>query len=202
MQVAVQASPSTLVADGVSSTSVVAILTTCAGNPTGDEVVEFTASGSANTFSSMSGVTDGDGLLTTTLQSTKAEVKIVTATAGTSSCATDVTFVSGPPNASSSSIELSPTSATAGNSISISVVLEDAYGNPVGNQTLTLSASGTDNVFSSGGTLSGSTMTGETATSGIFTAQLSSCSAQTETIYVAVGAETQPLISVSVTFTP
>ena len=72
----------------------------------------------------------------------------------------------------------------------LTVTVEDAQGNPIAGQSVTLSASGSDNAF---GTISGTTNA-----KGVFTTTLSSTLAQTETITATEGAAHE---TTSVTFT-
>jgi hypothetical protein len=73
------ATPSRADADGISTVRLVLTVTNAAGIPIAGLQVTLTATGTGNVFGMASGVTDAQGVFTTTLASTVAERKIVTA---------------------------------------------------------------------------------------------------------------------------
>jgi hypothetical protein len=97
--------------------------------------------------------------------------------------------VSGPPAAAQSTLTAFPASVRADGTSSalLTLTLRDAAGAPVGGQSVTLSATGTQNVFSP-------SATGSTDGNGIFTASLSSTTAEPKTV-------TGAGVSTNVTFT-
>jgi len=200
--VSITSSASTVVADGTTTASLAVRVTDASGNALDHQSVSLAASGSANTFHlDGGGFTDTSGLLSATLSSTKAEAKVVTATVGTTSNSTAVTFVAGPASTAQSSLIASPASIAIGGTITLFAQLADANGNPIAAQPLTLSADGANNLFSAGGS-SAATASGKTSSSGLFIAQLSSSTPQTETVSLALGSSTSAFLTLPVTFAP
>ncbi len=90
----VAASPVNVQADNVATTTVTVTVKDVGGNPLGAQAVSLAVSGTGNTLGSSSGMTDGAGVFSTTLRSSVAELKTVTATvAGLSPLTTQVTFI-------------------------------------------------------------------------------------------------------------
>ncbi|HCF61895.1 MAG TPA: hypothetical protein DFS52_28350, partial [Myxococcales bacterium] len=142
------------------------------GNPVPGAQVVFAATGTGNTFDPATGTvtTLADGTASVTLASTKAEPKTISVTAGAVPLTTSrsVTFVAGPPTAADSEFTASPTSVLANGQafMNLTVVLRDAYSNPVPSQAVNLKATGSFNVFTPS--------SGSTNTAGTFTATLKS----------------------------
>ena len=185
----VTVSPASVAANGTSTTTITVTLRDAAGAVVAGQPVTVAVSGTANTLdpASGSGTTDVAGKLVVKLASTRAEKKTITATANpgpgqTVLVAKTVTFVAGAVSATLSSVEASPTAVLAdGTSTSaITVTLRDANGNPVANQTVTLTATGTGNTLVQAAPKSN--------TAGVVTATLASTVAESKTITARVGA--------------
>lgn len=138
-QVAVSASPSALVADGVSAGAVVALLRDEHGNVIPNHVVSF-----STTLGQIGGsaTTNDEGKATTTLTSaTQIGAATVTATAGAASGSTTVNFIAGP----AATVSLAPTPGTiladGASTSAINAEVRDAFGNPVANQVVNFSTS-------------------------------------------------------------
>ena len=86
------ASKSTVSPDGTSQTTLTVTVADAFGNPLAGTAVSLSASGSANAFGAIDGVTDANGVFTTTLASTLAQAETVTATEGGVQESTTVTF--------------------------------------------------------------------------------------------------------------
>lgn len=84
--------PVNVLADGTASTTLTLTARDTGGNVLGNQAVTVTASGTGNTLGASTGMTDVGGVFTTTLKSTVPETKTVTATIGTVSLMTTVTF--------------------------------------------------------------------------------------------------------------
>jgi protocatechuate 3,4-dioxygenase beta subunit len=177
----ITASPATLTANGVATTTLTVTVEDAVGNPVANTAVTLSASGSDNAFSPISGTTNAKGVFTAALTSTLAQTETITATEGSAQETTSVTFAAGPPSASTSSITASPDTVTADGvaTTTLTVTVEDAVGNPVANTAVTVSANGSDNVFTP--------VSGTTNAKGVFTAALTSTLAQTETITATEG---------------
>jgi hypothetical protein len=95
--------------------------------------VSFTASGSGAAFAAVSGSTGPNGIFATTVSSTVAQSKVLTATYGTGASANaNVVFVPGPASASTSTVTVAPATQVAdGNYITVSLLLQDAQYNKI-----------------------------------------------------------------------
>ncbi len=82
-----------VVADGVATSTLTLTAKDTGGNVLAGQAVALTVSGSGNTLGATSGTTDSSGVFTTTLSSTVAEAKTVTATVGGASLLTSVNFI-------------------------------------------------------------------------------------------------------------
>ncbi len=209
LSLALTSSLSSVVADGSATTTISATVQDNHGNAVSGQAVSVNINGSANTLTSasgsttsntISGSTNSSGVFSATLSSTRAEAKIVSANAGPLNAATSVTFVPGAASAARSSISISPASLLVGSSASVLVVLSDANGNSVSGQSLALAASGSGNTFSPAGTTS-ATASGQTNAGGIFTATISSATAQSEMVSVTLSGASSALVSAPITFT-
>lgn len=176
------ASSSTVVADATSTTTLTLTVRDSEGNPVSGQAVSLAGSGTSNTFSNASGTTNSSGVFVSTLRSGMAQTETVTATFGSSTLSTPVTFTAGVPNFSASSFAVSTSSLTADgtSTTTLTVTVTDRNGNPVSGQRVTFSASGSANTFSAA--------TGTTGSSGVFTSTLSSTKAQAETVTASLAA--------------
>ncbi|HTR52280.1 MAG TPA: Ig-like domain-containing protein [Kofleriaceae bacterium] len=175
------ASADTATADGTSAITLTATVLR-GSTPVSGQLVALNATGLDDTLSAAAGLSDANGVVSATLASTHAELKIVTATAGDASTSTVVGFVAGAPDAAHSQISASPTSVTAdGTSPAIiSVVVADAHGNVVANQSVSLELTGSANSLSPA--------SGTTDATGSFTAMLRSTHEETKMVYAEIGA--------------
>jgi adhesin/invasin len=185
------ASPTSLTANGTSTTTLTLTVKDAQGNPVASQAVSLASSGSANTFGSSTGATDANGLFTTTLKSTVAETKVVTGTAGAVNETANVTFVAGPASATTTTLTASPTSLTAdGNSTTtLTLTVRDAQGNAISGQSVSLAVDGTSNTLAP--------TSGTTGATGVFTATLRSTKAEGKTVTATVAAFT---VTTGVTF--
>lgn len=119
------------------------------GNILSGVPVEFTATGSGNTFTPASAQTDANGKAVTTLKSSKAEPKKVTATFSDVTKAVNVTFRAGRPVTSGSKLVASKGTATADgtDSVTFTVTLRDALGNVAANEVVDFTVTGSDNTL-------------------------------------------------------
>jgi adhesin/invasin len=87
------AMPVNVVADGTSQTTLTVTLRDLGTNPVPGQAIALSVSGTGNTLGADGGVSDATGAFSTTLSSTVAEMKTVTATAAGVSLQTQVTFI-------------------------------------------------------------------------------------------------------------
>jgi adhesin/invasin len=129
------ASPATLTANGVSTTSITITVKDGSATPVAcaNVPITFVATGSNNTFTTTTGYTNASGVLTTSLASTKAETKTVYSSTGDlGGLSTAVTFTPGAVAPTYSTISAYPAYGLAlGATTTVTVNLKDAYGNPV-----------------------------------------------------------------------
>lgn len=139
----VSAQPSTLTAGA--SSALTATVRDSYGNAIPGVTVTFVASGTGNTITQPSTVTDGAGVAAGSIVSTVAEVKTVTAQAAGVPLATrpTVTFAAGFADSARSTASASPTAIVADGvaTSTITVTLLDAHDNPVVGQPVMLSSS-------------------------------------------------------------
>jgi hypothetical protein len=91
------ASPGSLTADGVSTTTLTVTVEDADGNAVANTAVTLSASGANNTFGAMSGTTNASGVFTTTLASTLAQTETITASENGVQETTSATFTAGAP---------------------------------------------------------------------------------------------------------
>ncbi len=143
----VTADPTSVTADGTSTSTVTVTLRDANGNPVvGDDVTLTQGEGSSSAISDPSGPSAADGTVTFTVSDAVAEDVTYTATdttvpVGINQTA-EVTFTPGPTDAGTSTVTADPTSVTAdGTSTStVTVTLHDANGNPIVGDNVILSA--------------------------------------------------------------
>jgi hypothetical protein len=168
------ASPTSLVADGVATTTLTVTAQDSLGNPVNNAPVTLGANGSANTFSAASGTTSA-GTFTATLSSTKAETKVVTATVNGFMITTPVSFTPGAVDATKSTVVANPTTNVVANgaaSSTITVTAMDANSNVISGAAVSLATPGATATPSSG----------TTDTSGVFSSKLTASSAGAKTV--------------------
>src|ERR1035441_1265247 len=157
-----------------------------------NKTVVLAASGTHNTLSTPA-VTDTNGQTSATIRTTTAELKTITATVSsvTFTQQAAVTFIAPVVSATLSSVTASPTNyitADGTNYTTLTITIVETNGVLLANQTVTLSASGSGNTFSTPAL---------TDTNGQTTATLSSTNGGTKTITASVGSVTitqQPVI--------
>jgi hypothetical protein len=189
---ALAASRATVVASGSDSTTLTATVVDSFGNPVPKTPVAFAISGSGNQLAPTAGITDGDGRVTATLTSTRAEAKTVTVSAGSLQASTVITFVAGPPSASTSTLVASPTTLPADgvSQAKVTLTLADANGNAITAQPVSLAVAGKGAVLAPSG--------GVTDGGGVLVAALSSSGGGTKKVTAAAGSFT---LSTEVKFT-
>ena len=135
---------SPITAGGATSTITVTVLDQFS-NPMNNVAVTVSATGSGNTISAFPN-TDGSGVSTGTLSATGAGPHVVTAAAGgtTLDQKPTVTVNAAAPDATLSTISATPPSILVGGTSTLTVTAKDAFGNPVSNQAVALSTSGTN----------------------------------------------------------
>ena len=187
------ATPGSVTADGVSSTTLTVMVEDASGNAVAGTAVTLSASGGGNTFGTISGVTNAQGVFTTTLASTVAQSETVTAAEGAVQETTSVAFVPGPASLANSSLTVDPVTVTADgvSSETLTLTVKDAQGNPLIGAPVALSASGSTNTLTP--------VSGVTDANGVFVASDTSTVAQVETITATVGSLQE---TASVTFNP
>ena len=170
--------PGTVTADGETTTTLTVTAKDAEGNPIGGATVALTSADTGDHFGTVSGTTNAQGVFTTTLSSTEANAAdTVTALInGTASETASVDFTTGAVSQTTSSLTASPSTVAAdGTSTTLlTVTAEDANGNVIPDATVTLTAAGTGNTFTT-------PITGTTNAEGVFTTTLSSTVAQNDT---------------------
>jgi 6-phosphogluconolactonase (cycloisomerase 2 family) len=179
---------SNVLANNTASSTVTVTVKNSANAGVSGQTVQLFASGSGNTVSP-DVITNGSGVATFTIKSTKAETKTLSATINLAPGSTmlldgqaTVGFVA---DASTISASLSTAQATPATGVladgvsqsAISVQLLDAFGNAVSGQTVSLSSSGSGNVLSSPAI---------TDASGTVVGSIASTVAETKTVTVTV----------------
>ena len=128
------ASPTTIVANGISSSTLTATVTDDKGNPLGAGFAVTWGTTSGTTLSNVANVTDSTGKATATLTGTLASVATVTAGASAGSATANVLLTADIGTPSVASIIATPASIPANDSTTstIEVVLTDAHSNKLG----------------------------------------------------------------------
>lgn len=172
--------PTAVLADGVDSAAITATLKDQFSNIVTGYPVAFTSTGSNNTFTPGGAVnTNAQGVASARLSSTRAESKTVVATVGSLFVMSrPLVFAPGGASQTMSSLTANPTSLPADGTTktTLTVLARDANGNPVPNQLVTFSATGSSNTFSP------SPPALNTSVDGVARVQLSSTVAETKTI--------------------
>ncbi len=188
----VAASPTSFPAGG--NTSITVTVVDGNNNPLSGVVVTLSASGSGNTITQPP-LTNTSGITTGTLGSTSAGSHVVAAVAAgiTLTQQPVVSVTAGPADAGKSTLTALPASITQGTGTStITVIVRDAFGNPVSGSNVALAASGSGNTLAGGGA---------TNTSGVATGALSSTVVESKV--VSATADAVPITqTATVTVTP
>ena len=141
----VSANPGSVVADGVSTSTITVTLKDVNNNPVSGKTVTLTPGGGNSTINPASATTNTSGVATFTV--TDSTVEQITYTAKDTSDSVTVTqtatvnFTVGPVNAGTSTVTANPTTVPADGSTTstITVTLKDASGRAVSGKTVTLS---------------------------------------------------------------
>ena len=175
--------PDSVVADNSTTTTITVTALDQFTNPISgiaDPNIVITVGGTGNTLNTPWSTTNASGQATVTLQSTKAEGKLLTLSTINAVGMTDtdtVTFVAGAPHANST-ISLNPSSVTANDSdtTTITVTALDQFSNPIASiagNLINVTANGTGNTLS---------VFSATNASGISTGTLKSSVAEAKTV--------------------
>jgi hypothetical protein len=176
-----------VVANGVELSTVTVVVRDANGNLVPGQTVAIAASGTGNTLGQPAGPTDASGVATATLASTVAETKTITVTVNPGPAAVvladqpTVAFVASTPDATLSSATANPTVDVVANGAAlatVTVVVRDANGNPIGGLTVALAASGSGNTLGQ--------PSGPTDASGVATGTLASTVAETKALTITV----------------
>lgn len=147
-----------------------------AGQPVSGAAVIISATGSGNTITQPSSLTDANGVATGTLSSTAAGTKTISATAnGIPIAQTATVTVTAVPSAGKSQVTAAPLIIAPGTGTStITVTVKDAGGHPIAGALVALSATGTGNTITQ--------PSAPTNASGVATGTLSSTVAGLKTV--------------------
>ena len=191
------ATPGTLLANGATTATVASTVRDGDGVPIPGVTVTFAATGTGNSWSPTSAVTNANGVATSVLASTVAEAKTLGATAG--GVVVDqtqaVTFTAPAPSAATSSLAASPASvlANGASGTTATATIRDADGVPMSGVTVAFAASGTGNSWSPASVV--------TNASGVATSGLRSTAAGSKTLSVSAAGVAVAQVQ-AVTFTP
>ena len=150
----VMASPTSVVADGSTSSTVTVTLFDGFSHPVSGRTVSLTQGTGNSTITPTSAATNVSGQATFTVKDTKAETVTYTAKDTTDNVAitqtAQVTFTAGTPTAANSTVTANPISVTADGTTTstVTVTLEDAHNNPVSGKTVTLAQGGGSSTIS------------------------------------------------------
>lgn len=169
-----------IIANGVATSTVTIVLKDSANLPLIGTVPTFNAtnSGNTNSYSSCS-ATDGTGTSTCAFTSTKAEVKTLSLVSPIGMSGGTVTFVHGNPSTATSQITgTGPVLADGAATSNATIILYDAFNNPISGTVPNLSATDT-----SGGNVYGSCSS--TSATGVSTCTFTSTHAEVKTLAIA-----------------
>jgi hypothetical protein len=147
----VAAGPATISASSGSSSSAITVTVRDAfGNPLPGVEVALAATGTGNTLVQPTGPTNASGVATGRLSSTAVGSRTVSATAGGVAIAATATVTVGPGSPTAANSSATVPGGTAGQTTSIEILLEDAFGNPAPGRasSIAVSISGANNVGS------------------------------------------------------
>ncbi len=128
----VEAAPASIAASNGSGASTITLTARDAlGNALSGLDVVLAATGDGNTLTQPSGPTNGSGVATGTLSSTRAGSVVVSATVAGTAIAQTVTVTVAPAAPAASRSSATVPDGTAGSATTIAISLKDAFGNPV-----------------------------------------------------------------------
>jgi Invasin, domain 3/Bacterial Ig-like domain (group 1) len=147
------ASPTTVVADGATTSTITVTLKDVNDNPVSGRTVTLAQGGGGSTISVASGASSASGVVTFTVKSTVAQAVTYTATDTTDSVViaqtATVTFTAGAPSAATSTIVgTGPVTANGVAGSTVTITVRDASGNPRQGITPAFAATGSNNVLS------------------------------------------------------
>jgi subtilisin family serine protease len=150
----VTASPTSVTADGVTTSTITVTLLDSSSNPVAGDTVILSPSSGASIISAASGPSDASGQVTFTVHDSIAELVAYAATDTTSGVpiaqTASVTFTPGVVSAGTSTVTAAPGSVAADGvaTSTITVTLKDANGNAIPGKTVTLAAGSGSSVIS------------------------------------------------------
>src|SRR5439155_13333 len=162
---------------GTGAATITVTVLDAGGHPVGGATVTIQSTGSGNTLTQPSALTNTSGVTTGTLTSTVTGPKVVSATANATAFAKTVTVTvnANPVSPSLSTVAAAPSSISVGSATStITVTVKNGSGQPLRNVTVVLAATGTANTLVQPATLTNS--------SGVATGTLSSTVAEVKTV--------------------
>ncbi|HVE83687.1 MAG TPA: Ig-like domain-containing protein, partial [Myxococcales bacterium] len=178
----------TVVADGVTAVTLRVVVRDAAGHLLSGAGVSMSCDGTGNAFAptSASGYTASDGSFQAALTSTRAEPKTVTVAVADFTLTQALTFIAGRPDPNTSSMVLAPTppstvTADGVQTAAIAATLRDAHGNIVAGNTVTFTATGSNNTFNPGSQVVA------TDAGGVARITLASTRAEPKTVVATVG---------------
>lgn len=179
-------------ADGIATNAVKAKVTDGNGNPLAGQTVTFSANNGAKIIT-LSGTTDADGVVETTLTSTQPGSAIVTASLASGAATSVKTTFTSSTSAMLNNMTVTRNNALAdGNSANaVQVEVTDGNGNPLAGESVTFTANNGAQV---------TTVTGTTGADGLARATLTNITAGTTTVTAALSNGTTT--SVDTHFTP
>jgi hypothetical protein len=166
-----------VIADGSASSTITITLKDAFQNPVSGTIPTFSATNTSNANTQVACVaSDSNGNSTCGLKSTKAEVKSIQILTPVSKSGTGVQFIAGAPVAVNSSIVgTGPVNPDGTSTSAITITLKDIFNNEVSGVTPTFSASGSNNIY---GTCSSSSGSGQSSCT------LASIVAETKTLSI------------------
>jgi photosystem II stability/assembly factor-like uncharacterized protein len=183
-----RAFPGSAAADGNAQLALAVIASDAHGNPIAGQQVSFSSPSAADLFAPQSGQTGADGSLAAVVTSTLAGTRTLSAALGTVAAEAQVQFTTGA--AAGAAVAADGAHVADGSaSAALTVSVQDAHGNGVAGQAVTLAVSGSNNTLSTSG--------GRTGSAGTFRATLSSTTAEAKIVTATAAGFTA---SASVTF--
>jgi adhesin/invasin len=175
------------VADGLTPITVRVTVRDAAGHLLNGVGVTMTCDGSNNAFnpSGGTGYTGADGTFQAALYTTTAEPKTVTVAVASFTFTAQLTFVAGPPDPSSSTLDLTPVPPTTVLADGVATAtatatLRDQFSNIVAGYPVAFTATGANNAFTPAGAVN-------TDASGVSRVRLTSTRAEPKTVVATVG---------------
>ena len=192
------ATPSSIVADGSTTSTITATITDPYNNPLTGKTITLSKGSGSSTITTLSATTNAAGQATFTTTNTVAETTTYTATDTTDTLTitqtATVTYTAGTVSPTQSTINASPTSITADGTTTstITVTANDTFGNPVGGQAVALAQGAGSSTIT--------TLSGTTNASGQATFTVTNTTSQSVTYSATIGA-TGVLQTATVVFT-